>query len=262
MGTEQKQSTSPHRLALSPSLITSHCFLLSLLLLSSDRIVQPRPGWEQRCTYGNRDEGRVPFKSLFHLNCHQRIREAVGLRKQTTLGSYHKYGLPLDSSRPVSTFIPSINACAFQVTSGAPRPWGCFSPLLPAQLVRLPMALAPKWPEVKNPSRLWWPCNGWAQTQCLVVRPQERARQSRAVGVAGGAESSDSAFINRGNANKCEKAFEDAFLLSIHEQPRKSIRDFFFLASVIRHLSQTGENSTTQFSVQQFQQVHYKEWNC
>lgn len=59
-------------------------------------------------------------------------------------------------------------------------------------------------------------------------------------GTSRGAESADSAFISTGNANKCEEAFEDASLLSIHGQPRKRIRDFF-LASVIRQ----GKNETT-----------------
>lgn len=49
-------------------------------------------------------------------------------------------------------------------------------------------------------------------------------------GSSRGAENADSAFISTGNANKCEKAFEDASLLSIQGQPRKSIRVFFFFS--------------------------------
>lgn len=59
-------------LALTTSLTTSYCFLLSLFLLSSHRIVLPRSGWERRCNYGNRYKARVLFKSLFRLNCQQR----------------------------------------------------------------------------------------------------------------------------------------------------------------------------------------------
>ncbi len=130
---------------ISPIAFSQNITLLSSLSLSSHRIVQPRPGWKRRCNYGN--EMR---EELFQSQLSPENRAAVGLRKQTPLSSYHKYGLPLDSSRPVSPFTPSINACAFQLTSGALRPWGCFSPLLLAQLVRLPVALALKWPEVKK----------------------------------------------------------------------------------------------------------------
>lgn len=121
-------------LALIASLTTSYYFLLSLLHLSSYRIVLPRPGWEWRFNYGNRNEARVLFKSLFRLSYQQREKATIRLRKQTPLSSYHKYGLPLDSNKPVS-FIASINGCAFQITSGAPKPWGCLSPFLLAQLV-------------------------------------------------------------------------------------------------------------------------------